>query len=438
MQRLYRGRTYILNGMRVINSTSAALAWCEERIGRSSPDEALEASVREIIADVRQRGDAALVDHTARFDGVDLSGVLVGAAELEGAESELDPELAAAIRLAARRVEEYYRHQPEGGFLYAADGAMLGQLVVPLSSVGCYVPGGSAPLFSSVLMTAVPARVAGVERVVVATPPAEDGSVPAAVRFAARLAGAPQGMRVGGPQAIAGLAYGTASVQRVDKVVGPGNRYVVEAKRQLYGTVGIESLPGPTETLVVADDSADAGHVVADLLAQAEHAGAQPVLVTPSLALLEHVLEALPRAAAALPDPRSAGQSVEERGVAVLVEDLDAAMVVANAYAPEHLCLLVDDPWSLAAKARNAGGLFLGADSLEALGDYVVGPSHVMPTGTTARFSSFLNLRDFQKVMPLTYLSRAVVEDVGPAAALMARAEGLEAHARAVESRLRR
>jgi len=424
--------------MRVINSTSAALAWCEERIGRSGADEVLESSVREIIADVRERGDAALLDHTARFDGVELSGVLVGEAELEEAESELDPALAAAIRLAAGRVEEYYRHQPAGGFLHAAGGALLGQLVVPLDSVGCYVPGGSAPLFSTVLMTAVPARVAGVERVVVATPPREDGSVPAAVRFAAKLAGADQVMRVGGPQAIAGLAYGTASVRRVDKVVGPGNRYVVEAKRQLYGTVGIESLPGPTETLVVADDSADLGHVVADLLAQAEHVGAQPVLVTPSLALLERVLEALPRAAAALPDPRSASQSVEERGVAVLVDDLDAAMVVANAYAPEHLCLLVEEPWSLAAKARNAGGLFLGANSLEALGDYVVGPSHVMPTGATARFSSHLNLRDFQKVIPLIYLTSAVVEDIGPAAVLMARAEGLEAHARAVESRLRR
>ncbi len=424
--------------MRVFNSTSTALAWCEERIGKASTDEVLEASVREIVEDVRRRGDDALLDHTARFDGVDLSGVLVSDAELEEAESELDPDLVAAIRLAARRVEEYYRRQPEGSFLHAAEGALLGQLVVPLSSVGCYVPGGTAPLFSTVLMTAVPAKVAGVERVVVATPPREDGSVPAAVRFAAKLVGAEQVLRVGGPQAVAALAYGTASVRRVDKVVGPGNRYVVEAKRQVYGTVGIESLPGPTETLVVADGSADVEHVVADLLAQAEHVGAQPVLVTPSLELLEKVLEALPRAAAALPDPRSASQSVEERGVAVLVEDLDAAMVVANAYAPEHLCLLVEDPWRLAAKARNAGGLFLGAHSLEALGDYVVGPSHVMPTGATARFSSYLNLRDFQKVIPVTYLTPAAVQSIGPAAVLMARAEGLEAHARAVESRLPR
>jgi len=438
MRRCYRGRTYILNGMRVINSTSAALAWCEERIGQSSTDEDLESSVREIIADVRKRGDTALIEHTTRFDGVELSSVLVSGAELEAAESELDPDLVAAIRLAAQRVEEYYRRQPEGGFLHAADGALLGQLVVPLSSVGCYVPGGSAPLFSTVLMTAIPARVAGVERVVVATPPRKDGSVPAAVRFAATLAGAAQVLRVGGPQAVAGLAYGTSTVRRVDKVVGPGNRYVVEAKRQLYGTVGIESLPGPTETLVVADGSANVEHVVADLLAQAEHVGAQPVLVTTSLVLLERVLEALPMAAAALPDPRSASRSVEERAVAVLVEDLDAAMLVANAYAPEHLCLLVEDPWGLAAKARNAGGLFLGANSLEALGDYVVGPSHVMPTGATARFSSYLNLRDFQKVIPVTYLTPAVVERIGPAAVLMARAEGLEAHARAVESRLRR
>lgn len=423
--------------MRVINSTAVALAWCEERLRRQAGDEALSDAVRDIIEDVRDRGDDALLELTSRLDQVELDGVIVDHAELAAAEAELGADLAAAIRLSAERVEAYYRRQTEGGFLHGG-GAVLGQLVVPLASVGCYVPGGTAPLFSSVIMTAVPARVAGVQRVVVATPPSRDGRVPAEVRFAAHVSGATEMLRVGGAQAVAAMALGTRSVRRVDKVVGPGNRYVVEAKRQLFGTVGIESLPGPTETLVVADASADARHVVADLLAQAEHAGAQPVLVTPSLALLEQVVDELPAAAASLPDPRSASESVEERGVAVLVEDLSAAMRVANAYAPEHLCLLVEEPWALVGEVRNAGGVFLGANSLEALGDYLVGPSHVMPTGGTARFASFLNLRDFQKVVPITHLSASVVAEIGPPAALMARAEGLEAHARAIESRLSR
>lgn len=422
--------------MRTFQNAATAIAWCEARAAFEQGDEATRESVREIIRDVRERGDAALVDLTARFDGAVLEGVVVPNDQLAAAEGELPPDLASAIRLAAARVEAYYRGQAEGGFMHAADGGILGQLIVPLESAGCYVPGGTAPLFSTVLMTAVPARVAGVERVVVATPPRADGSVPPEVRFAALVAGVDQVLRVGGAHGVAALAYGTASVRRVDKIVGPGNRYVVEAKRQLFGAVGIESLPGPTETLVVADEAAAPTHVVADLLAQAEHAQAQPVLVTTSLALLEHVVTALPAAAAALPAPRAAVGSVEERGVAVLVADLDEAMDVANAFAPEHLCLLVTDPWRLAARARNAGGLFLGAHSLEALGDYLVGPSHVMPTGATARFSSFVNLRDFQKVVPVTYLTPAQVRRLGPAAALMARAEGLEAHARAIEARL--
>lgn len=421
--------------MRVIDSKAAALAWCEARFARETADEALAAAVSDIVTEVRRRGDAALKELTARFDGVELDSVLVAPEELAAAEGELAPDLAAAIRLAAARVAAYYRLQTEGGFVHADAGAVLGQLIVPLDSVGCYVPGGTAPLFSTVLMTAVPARVAGVRRIVVATPPGRDGRVPAELRYAATLVGVTELLCVGGPHAVAALAYGTQSLARVDKVVGPGNRYVVEAKRQLYGTVGIEALPGPTETLVVADAEADVGHVVADLLAQAEHAAAQPVLVTPSLALLEGVVAALPGALAALSDPRSAEESLRERGAAVLVEDLGEAMEVANAFAPEHLCLLVSDPWALVGSVRNAGGLFLGGNSPEALGDYVVGPSHVMPTGATARFSSFVNLRDFQKVIPFTQLSHAVVAELGPAAARMARAEGLEAHALAVEAR---
>lgn len=422
--------------MRTFPTSASAIAWCEERLQRIGHDTALEASVRGILSDVRARGDAALLDYTERFDGARLDGVLVPEAELNSARARMPTALAEAIEVAAARIAAYYGRQTEGGFLHSSGGAVLGQLVLPIGSVGCYVPGGTAPLFSTVLMTAVPARVAGVERIVVATPPLRDGSVPAAVLYAARVAGVSEVLRVGGPHGVGALAYGTGSVERVEKIVGPGNRYVIEAKRQLFGSVGIEALPGPTETLVVADDGADPRHVVADLLAQAEHAAAQPVLVTTSHDLLEEVLDSLPSAAAALPEPAAALESLAERGVAVLAEDLESALRVANAFAPEHLCLLVQDPWAAVPLVRNAGGLFLGPHSSEALGDYVVGPSHVMPTGGTARFSSFLNLRDFQKVIPITALTQDAASKLAPLGATMARAEGLEAHARAVEERL--
>lgn len=425
----------ILAPMRVLDGLETALRWCEERRRTyAGGDAAVASSVREIVARVQRDGDAALLDLTEAHDGVRPASPLVPRADLDAAAGHIEPDLAAAIRLAAERVEAYYRHQSEGGFLYGESGALLGQLVVPLESVGCYVPGGSAPLFSSVLMTAVPARVAGVERVVVATPPRRDGSVAPAILYAAALVGVETVVRVGGAQGVAALALGTESVPRVDKVVGPGNRYVVEAKRQLFGRVGIESLAGPTETLVVADEGADAGHAVADLLAQAEHVGAEPVLVTTSGRLAREVLARLPGAAADLPTAAAATESLG-RGAVVTVADLDEAMEVANAFAPEHLCLLVAEPWALLPRVRNAGGVFLGEHSMEALGDYLVGPSHVMPTGGSARFASSVNLRDFQKVIPLMALNAELVARLGPAGATMARAEGLEAHARAIESR---
>lgn len=413
------------------------MLWSEERAGEAGvANEALAAQVSALLAEVKSGGDEVLARLTERIDGARLASPLLPAAALAEAEALLAPELAAAIRLAAQRIEAYYRLQPRGGFMHVADGAVLGQLVLPLARVGCYVPGGTAPLFSSLLMTAVPARVAGVEELVVATPPRKDGSVAPEIRFAANLLGIETVVLAGGAQAIAALAYGTQSVPRVDKVVGPGNRYVVEAKRQLFGHVGIEALAGPTETLVVADDDADIEHVVADLLAQAEHALAQPVLVTTSRDLAAAVSARLATACAELPSPQSAQESLDERGAIVLVNDLGEAMRVANAFAPEHLCLLVDEPWQLLPQVRNAGGVFLGSLSMEALGDYVVGPSHVMPTGGTARFASFVNLRDFQKVVPITALSTQAVQAIGPAGVLMARAEGLEAHARAIEARL--
>ncbi|MFO7545016.1 MAG: histidinol dehydrogenase [Trueperaceae bacterium] len=421
--------------MRSIEGRDEALRWFATR-GVAEDGEAAAREVDAIIAEVRAGGDEVLLRLSERFDGVRPASLVVGADEIAAAEGALAPGLAASIRLAAERIRAYYQRQPAGGFVHAEGDTVLGQLVLPIERVGCYVPGGTAPLFSSLLMTAIPAKVAGVPHIVVATPPRRDGSVAPEILFAAHLVGVDTVVRVGGAQAIAALAFGTASVPRVDKIVGPGNRYVVLAKRALFGHVGIEALPGPTETLVVADDTADAHHVVADLLAQAEHAYAQPVLVTTDRALADAVLAALPGAIASLPTAATARESVDDRGVLVLVNDLDEALEVANAYAPEHLCLLVQDPWRWLPRVKNAGGVFLGAYSMEALGDYLAGPSHVMPTSGTARFASFVNVRDFQKVVPLFAAGPGLVAQVGPAAAAMARAEGLEAHARAIEARL--
>jgi histidinol dehydrogenase len=300
------------------------------------------------------------------------------------------------------------------------------------------VPGGQAPLFSTLLMTAVPAQVAGVPEIVVMIPRNKQGRVAPEVLVAASEIGIDEVYCLGGPVAIAALAYGTETIRKVDKIVGPGSRYTMAAKKLVFGDVGIEALPGPTETLVIADASADVNHVVADLLAQAEHDFAQPVLVTTSEKLAKAVLKAIDAQLKTLPTEKTARASVETRGYLVLVKSLSEAVEVANVYAPEHLCLLIENPWEVVPNVKHAGGLFIGQHSMEALGDYLAGPSHVMPTSGTARFSSAINLRDFQKVIPFVSMSEKSVKEVGAAAAKMARSEGLEAHARAIESRLPR
>ena len=422
-------------GMRLLRGRDAALDAVRHR-ALDLLDDDTDRAVRSIVDAVRRGGDAAVRDFTSRFDGVAIDELGVPPLEISAAEGRVDPDLRRAIDLSIERVERYYRRQPSGGFIDTEPGAVLGQLIRPIERVGVYVPGGTAPLVSSLVMSAVPARVAGVPTIVVVTPPRRDGSVAPEILYAAAKLDIDVVIRAGGAQAVAALAYGSESVPRVDKIVGPGNRYVVAAKRLVFGSVGIESLPGPTETLVVADPSADPHHVAADLLAQAEHLGAQPVLATWSEELLNATQLALEEALSDLPTAAAARESLESRGLALLVRNLDEAMEVANAYAPEHLCLLVDDPWAALPRVRNAGGVFLGAHSMEALGDYVAGPSHVMPTSATARFASFVNLRDFQKVIPLISFEPSVVEAIGPAAVRIARAEGLEAHARAVLARL--
>jgi len=411
----------------------SVLARIEQTFGeRLTPEEV----VSRILADVRARGDHALRDWTERLDGTRPDSLEVSREEIEAA--TVETALHAAIRLAAERVRAFYEQQPAHGFLSEGPGGTLGQLVRPLGRVGVYVPGGLAPLISTLIHTAVPARVAGVPEIVVATPPGRDGRVNPAILVAAREVGIDRVFRVGGAQAIAALAYGTASVPGVDKIAGPGNLFVVIAKRMVFGQTGIESLPGPTETLVVADDSADPRFVAADLLAQAEHLGAEPVLVSTSRELLIEVQNQLNGQLEALPEPNRswARDSVLGRLKVVLAADLEEALELSNLYAPEHLCLLTRDPWSLLSRVQRAGGVFVGEASMEALGDYVAGPSHVMPTGGTARFMSPVNVRDFQNIISVVGVNDQTLRRIGPAAALLARAEGLEAHARAIETRL--
>jgi histidinol dehydrogenase len=418
----------------LVRGTPAALARLgDRRFEQRHPEH--RAIVESVIAAVRDGGDAALLDFTRRYDGVDLESVALPSALLVALAEEVGPDLRAAIDLSIERVRAFHERQPTPGFTIDDADGRLGQVVVPVERVGVYVPSGQATLFSSLVHSAVPALVAGVDELVVATPPRRDGGIDGAIAYVCQRLGITTVLRIGGAQAVAALAYGTESVPRVDVIVGPGSPWVVVAKQLVFGQVGIESLPGPTETLVIADDAADPLHVAADLLAQSEHEGAQSVLVTTSEALWERVERELERSLADLPTASTARANLRDHGVVAIVDDVGAALQVANAYAPEHLCLLVRDPWSLLARVRHAGGVFVGEHSMEALGDYVAGPSHVMPTGGTARFSSALNVRHFQKVMSVVGLGPQGAAAIGPAGARMARAEGLEAHARAIEAR---
>ncbi|WP_309572354.1 histidinol dehydrogenase [Deinococcus sp.] len=426
-------RTALTRSFGEIPVPDAVLARIKGLFGEAlSPEQV----VQRILADVRARGDDALRDWTEKLDGTRPDTLAVSADDL--AQASVPDDLHAAIRTAISRVRAFYAQQPAHGFLnHGPDGA-LGQLVRPIGRVGVYVPGGLAPLISTLIHTAVPAQVAGVPEIVVTTPPDRAGNIHPAILVAARELGITQVYRVGGAQAIGALAYGTASIPAVDKVAGPGNLFVVIAKRLVYGVTGIESLPGPTETLVIADDSADARFVAADLLAQAEHLGAEPVLVSTSRDLLVRVQAELGGQLEALPEPNRswARDSVAARMKVILATDLDEALAFSNLYAPEHLCLLTRDPWSVLGRVTRAGGVFIGEHSMEALGDYVAGPSHVMPTGGTARFMSPVNVRDFQTIISVVGVNEATLRRIGPAGVTLARAEGLEAHARAIESRL--
>ncbi|GEM87527.1 histidinol dehydrogenase [Meiothermus granaticius] len=390
--------------------------------------DALE-TVRGILRAVEQEGDAALDRISTELDGYPV--LEIPKRQWREAYEALDAELRDGLETAKERIEAFYRREPWGGFLEAGPEGVLGQLVRPLDRVGVYVPGGSAPLLSTVLMTVVPAQVAGVGETVVASPP----QVHPGILAAAWVAGADRLFAMGGAQAVAALAYGTERVPRVDKIMGPGNRYVVLAKREVYGSVGMEGLPGPTETLIIADASADPRLLAADLLAQAEHGpDSEAWLLSPHRELLERVSEELEHQLSSLPRAEVARKALSRSGL-VLVEDLEEALELANLYAPEHLCLSVHDPLELVGWVRNAGGIFLGEHSCEALGDYLAGPSHVMPTSATARFGGGLALRDFLKVIPVVGLTQKAAARLSRLGARMAREEGLEAHARALDRR---
>lgn len=395
-----------------------------------TPDEA----VRRIVSEVRAKGDHALFDFIKRIDGMGLAKLEVGKIEISEAYNKVDKELVSALKLAAERIQAFHRTQKgKLGLDFVKDG--MGFIVRPLERVGVYIPGGRAYYPSTVLMTVIPAKVAGVTDVFITTPPAPDGDIPAPTLVAADIAGASRVFKVGGVQAIAALAYGTKSIPRVDKICGPGNIFVTLAKKLVYGAVAIDGLHGPTETVIIADDSANPSFCAADLLAQAEHDEmASAVLITTSSGLADAVSAEVKNQLARVERRAIARLSLEHNGAIIVVPGLDEAINLVNLYAPEHLCLMVKNARSYLDRIRNAGGIFIGVP--EAIGDYTAGPSHVMPTGRTARFGSPLSVLDFLKVSILVDMDEKALKALGPASAIIARAEGLTAHSLSVEIRL--
>jgi histidinol dehydrogenase len=394
------------------------------------------AAVKEIISDVRKNGDRALRELTEKFDGTLLESFAVSPVEIEEAYQVVDPSI---IREAAENIRSFHEKQLRPSWMVTEEnGTMLGQKITPLDSVGVYVPGGTAAYPSSVIMNVIPAQVAGVGRIVMVSPPGKDGRLPAAVLVAAKEAGVEEIYKVGGAQAIAALAYGTESIRPVDKITGPGNMYVALAKREVFGDVDIDMIAGPSEIAILADDTARPEEVAADLLSQAEHdPRACSILVTPSLGLAEKVALEVERQLASLPRFEIASQSVKDYGAIYVTETLEEAVETVNRLAPEHLEILTENPLELLGKIRHAGAIFLGRYSSEPVGDYFAGPNHVLPTNGTARFSSPLNVDDFQKKSSVIFYSKKALTDNGAKIAEFARLEGLEAHARTVEMRLR-
>ena len=397
----------------------------------------VSAVVSEIIAAVRAEGDKALFRYGAQFDKVELSALEVSQAEKDAAMEAVDPAFLDILREAAENIRAFHHQQVRSSFILTdRPGVVMGQKILPIEKVGLYVPGGTAAYPSTVLMDSIPAKIAGCRELVIVTPPGKDGKVPAAILAAAQIAGVDRIFKVGGAQAVAALAYGTETVPKVDKIVGPGNAFVAEAKKQVFGTVAIDMIAGPSEILVLADGTCDARIVAADLLSQAEHDKlASAVLVTDSPELAQAVAEEIERQLSILPREEIARASIENNGKIIVTGDLAAAIDVANALAPEHLELCVDNPFDYLDRITHAGSIFLGKNCPEALGDYLAGPNHTLPTSGTARFSSPLSVDDFVKKSQYTYFTRDALGRVADHVAAFARQEGLEAHARSATVR---
>ncbi|WP_146812069.1 histidinol dehydrogenase [Aneurinibacillus danicus] len=396
------------------------------------------AAVLEILQAVKNEGDAAVLRFTEQFDRITLDGMRVTEEEFRQALDEIDSEVRDAIREAAANIRDYHSRQMRQSWMTTQEsGTMLGQLIRPLQRVGLYVPGGTAAYPSSVLMNAIPAQVAGVEEIAVVTPPGKDGAVNPGVLVAAYELGVKEVYKVGGAQAIAALTYGTETIKPVDKIVGPGNIYVALAKREVFGLVDIDMVAGPSEIVVLADSSANPAYVAADLLSQAEHdAMASAVLVTTCRELAQAVQQEVEQQLAVLPRKEIAEASIREHGAICVVDSVEQGLDVVNRLAPEHLEVMLEDPMAHIGKIKNAGAIFLGPYSSEPVGDYFAGPNHVLPTNGTARFSSPLNVDDFLKKSSLISYSRQDLLAHGAKIIALARQEGLEAHARAIQVRL--
>ncbi|MBQ5911321.1 MAG: histidinol dehydrogenase [Clostridia bacterium] len=412
----------------------------EEILSRETSASGVEEIVADIIANVKKNGDAALYEYCEKFDKVKLSSLEVTIEEIEEAMSLVEPEFIEIIKEAANNITEYHKNQVQKGFeIKKENGIILGQKVLPVKRAGLYVPGGTAAYPSTVLMDCIPAKIAGVKELCITTPPSKNGKVNPVILAAAKIAGADRIFKVGGAQAIAALAYGTETVPKVDKIVGPGNVFVAEAKRQVYGLVSIDMIAGPSEILVIADGTCNPEFVAADLLSQAEHDKlASAVLVTDSKTLAEKVRDELERQVALLPREEIARTSIDNNGKIIIVDSIEQAIEISNEIAPEHLEVCVDEPFMYLDKIENAGSIFLGKMCPEALGDYFSGTNHTLPTSGTAKFSSPLSVDDFVKKSAYSYYTPEALSEVADKVAFFAEKEGLSAHARSATVRFKK
>ena len=401
-----------------------------EIFARVTPAVNVEAIVADIIANVRSRGDKAVLEYNLKFDKADLTSLLVSQEEIEEAFAIVEPEFLSILQQAAENIRAFHSKQVRNSFVIAdKPGIVLGQKVTPIEKVGVYVPGGTAAYPSTVLMDTIPAKIAGCETIVMVTPPGSDGKINPVILAAAKIAGVDLIFKVGGAQAVAALAYGTESIPKVDKIVGPGNAFVAEAKKQVFGLVSIDMIAGPSEILVIADSKSNPVHVAADLLSQAEHDKlASAVLVTDSADLAEAVSEELEKQIPLLPRAEIARASIDNNGKIIVAENLMQGVAISNEIAPEHLELMVDDPFAYLDAVKHAGSIFMGRNCPEALGDYFAGPNHTLPTSGTARFSSPLSVDDFVKKSQFTYYTADALNAVADSINDFANQEGLQAH----------